>query len=108
MSEEYGSDFLTITDDEGNSYELEHLDTFEHGEDLYMVFLPADLDEKDEDYGLIILKVVEENGEEILTTVDDEAELEKVYNVYMQLLFEAEEEQARAAEGEILPLEQDE
>jgi hypothetical protein len=29
MSEEFGSDFITITDDDGNQYELEHLDTLE-------------------------------------------------------------------------------
>jgi uncharacterized protein YrzB (UPF0473 family) len=99
MSEEFGSDFITITDEEGNSFELEHLDTFEHGEDVYMVFLPADMDENDEDYGLIILKVIEENGEEILSTIDNDLELETVYNAYMQMLFEAEEAQA-AGEGE--------
>lgn len=103
MSEEFGSDYITITDDEGNAFELEHLDTFEHGDDLYMVFLPADMDEKDENYGLIILKVIEENGEEILTTIDDDLELETVYNAYMKMLFEAEEGLAASGEDAVLP-----
>ena len=30
MSEEYGPDFVSITDDEGNEFELEHLGTLEY------------------------------------------------------------------------------
>lgn len=87
MSDEYGSDYITITDDEGNDFELEHLDTIEFEDQVYMAFLPADMDEDDEDFGLIILKVVEENGEELLGSVDDEEELDKVYEHFMKVLF---------------------
>jgi len=91
MSEEYGSDFITVKDDEGNEFELEHLDTIEYEGQEYMVFLPADMDEDDEDYGLIILKVIEEDGEEILATVDNEEEQQKVYEYYMTVLFDESE-----------------
>ena len=74
MSEEYGSDFIIITDDEGNEFELEHLDTTEIDGQIYMAFLPADMDEDDEDFGIVILKVIEEDGEDILTNLDDENE----------------------------------
>ncbi len=92
MSEEYGSDFITITDDDGNSYELEHLDTIEMNDRFYMAFLPADMDEDDEDYGMILLKVVEEDGEQSFVTIDDEEELEQVYTQFMKQLFDDEEE----------------
>jgi len=94
---EYGSDFITITDEEGNNFELEHLDTIEFEGETYMAFLPADMDEEDPDYGIIILKVIEENGEEILGSVDDEDELDRVYERFMEILF-AEEEEEEAAE----------
>ena len=29
MSEEFGPDFITVTDEDGNDFELEHLDTLE-------------------------------------------------------------------------------
>jgi uncharacterized protein YrzB (UPF0473 family) len=96
VSEEYGSDFITITDEDGNEFELEHLDTIEYGDDLYMAFLPAG-PEDSEDYGMVILKVIEENGEEILATVDDEEELNKVYDRFMEQLFADEGESASAA-----------
>ncbi len=74
MSEEYGSDFITIVDESGSEFELEHLDTIEFEGETYMAFLPADMDENDEDYGIIILKTILENGEELLSSVDDEKE----------------------------------
>ena len=92
MSGEYGNDFVTISDDDGNEFELEHLDTAEVNGGLYMAFLPADIDEDNEDFGMVILKVVVENNEEVFTTVDDDAELEAVYEVFIERLINDEEE----------------
>ncbi len=92
MDENTGATYISITDDEGNEFELEHLDTIEFEGGEYMLFLPADMEETDEDYGYIILKVIEENGEELLGSVDDEAELDRVYQEFMRVLFDDEEE----------------
>lgn len=102
MNEEFGPDFITITDEDGNEFELEHLDTLEYNGQTYMAFFPAvqgeDGDELvedidlDEEYGLIILKVVEADGEEQLSTLDSEEELELVYQQFMDTLFADEEE----------------
>lgn len=91
MEEEFGASFITIEDDEGNEFELEHLGTVEFEGAEYMVFLPADMDEDDPDYGFIILKVEEHAGEEQFVSVDDDAELERVYNYYMEQVFDEEE-----------------
>ena len=72
MSEEYGPDFVSVTDDEGNEFELEHLGTLEYSGQEYMAFVPADMDEDDEDFGLILLKVIEQDGESLLADIDDE------------------------------------
>lgn len=92
MSEEYGPDFVSVTDDEGNEFELEHLGTLEYNGISYMAFVPADMDEEDEDYGVILLKVIEDNGEELLADIDDEQELKAVYQQFMDQLFEDEDE----------------
>ena len=92
MSEEFGSDFITVTDDEGNAFELELLGTLEWNGESYKAFLPADMDEDDPDYGIIILKCVMENGEELLGSVDDDEELQGAYDRFMEILFEDEEE----------------
>ena len=87
MSEAFGPGFVSVTDDEGNEFELEHLGTLEHQGTTYMAFLPADMDEQDEDYGMILLKVIQENGEELLADIDDEQELDTVYDLFMEQLF---------------------
>ena len=92
MSEEYGSDFISVTDEDGNEFELEHLGTLEHDGVTYMAFVPADMDEEDEDFGMFILQVIEENGGGLLADVDDEALLNRVYDQFMEELFEEDEE----------------
>ena len=95
MSESYGPDFITVTDEDGNEIELEFLDTLEYNGQTYMAFFPTveeGADEECEDYGLIILKVVEENGEELLSTLDSDEELDAVYDRFMEELFQDEED----------------
>ena len=64
MEDQYGSDFLTIVDEDGTEYELE----------------------------VSILKSVEEDGESILCAIEDEQELQAVYDLIMDQLYEEEEE----------------
>lgn len=100
MSEEYGSNFITLTDEDGNEFELEHLDTIEYNGKVYMAFFPLVETEDgetsdeaaEEDYGLIILRVDEVDGEDMLSVIEDEDELDAVYNEFMESLFEDEEE----------------
>ena len=95
MSEEFGPDFITVTDEDGNDIELELVDVLEHNGQTYMAFFPAlleDVDEDSDDYGLVILKSIQENGEEMLSTLDSEEELTEVYERFMEELFEDEEE----------------
>ncbi|MCI9166067.1 MAG: DUF1292 domain-containing protein [Oscillospiraceae bacterium] len=94
MSEEFGPNFITVTDEDGNDIELELLDVLEHKGQTYMAFFPAVLEEdedSDED-GLVILKSIRENGEELLSTLDSEEELTEVYDLFMELLFADEED----------------
>ena len=92
MSDDYGSDFITVTDEDGNDFELEHLGTLEYKGSTYMAFVPTDMDEEDEDFGLILLRAVEENGEQLLADIDDESELNAVYEQFMEELFDDEDD----------------
>lgn len=103
MSEEFGPDFIAVTDEDGNEFELELVDTLEHNGVTYHALFPAvaedeetgepvDVDADDEEYGLVIMKVVEENGEELLSTLDDDEEVETIYNLFMERFFEEEED----------------
>ena len=93
MSEEYGSDFVTMVDDSGEEFTLELIESIDYNGKTYPAFLPADMDENDPDYGLVILcNAVDESGEEVFDTIDDDDELEDVYNQFMRILFDDEEE----------------
>jgi uncharacterized protein YrzB (UPF0473 family) len=87
----YGSDFMTIVDEDGKEYELEVLTTLEYNGFSYMAVIPAD-DGENTDLEVSILKSVEEDGEPILTAIEDEAELQAVYDLIMEQLYEDEED----------------
>jgi len=91
MSEEFGGDFVSITDEEGNEFELELLDVLEKDGTFYHAFIPAGQVEEEE-IEIVLLKAVEENGEELLSTLDSEEELNEIYNLFMERLFEDAEE----------------
>ena len=92
MADQYGSDFITITDDEGNEYELEVLSTLEWGGNSYLAVIPAADSLEELQLEVSILKSVEEDGESILCVIEDEAELQAVYDLMMDTLYEEEEE----------------
>ena len=94
MNEDYGPNFITLTDEDGNDIELEYVDALEWNGVTYMAFFPTveeDAEEDEEEYGLIILKSEMENGEETLVTIEDEDELNTVYEKFMEQILEDEE-----------------
>jgi len=93
MSEEFGNDFVTIIDDDGQEFVLEKLDTMDYNGESYVAFLPADMDENDPDYGMIILRsILDDNGDELFESIDDDDQLQDVYEHFMVILFDDEEE----------------
>ena len=93
MDNKFGADIITLTDDEGNEFEFEHIDTIELKGKMYLAFTEADENKKDESVSeIIILRLdKDEDGEEILSTVDDESELEAAYEAFMEEAFDEEE-----------------
>ena len=91
MADNYGSDYITIVDEDGTEYELEVLITMNHNGAEYLAVIPADA-EGGEDVEVSILKTLEEDGESILCAIEDEQELETVYNLMMDCIYEEEEE----------------
>ena len=96
MNDEFGPNFVTLTDDEGNDIELEYVDALEHNGTTYMAFFPvveedSEDEENEEEYGLVILKSQMENGKEFLVTIDDEEEIDKVYDLFMEQILSDEE-----------------
>lgn len=94
MSEDFGPTFITLTDDDGNEHVLEFVDMLEYNGQTYQAFFPTETegeDEDDPDNGLVILKVIHENGEDLLSTLDSDEELDAVYDLFVESLFDEDE-----------------
>ena len=96
MSDDFGPNFVELIDDDGQKVTVEYVDALEHNGVTYMAFFPVvneDMSEAEaEDYGLVILKSVEESGEEFLVTLDSDEELGQVYDLFMEQLFDEDDE----------------
>lgn len=90
--DQYGSDFITICDDDGNEYELEVLSELEYNGCTYLAVIPAGDTQEDLKMEVSILRSSEEDGESILSVIEDEAEMEAVYDLIMDSLYEEDDE----------------
>ena len=93
MENNYGSDYMTIVDEDGTEFELEVLSTLEYNGFTYLAVVPAVDADEDVDLEVSILKSVEEDGEPILCAIEDEEELKAVYDLIMDELYAEDEEE---------------
>ena len=85
-------DIVTVVDDDGTEHVFEELDRieFDNG-NRYVALLPVYEDEVallEDDGDVLILKVLEENGESYLVQIEDEAEFNEVGRIMEDRLIE--------------------
>ncbi len=91
MSDEYGNDIVSVVDENGEEHVFEELDRIETDKGRYVALTPVfdDAEEIIEDDGeLIILRVVEENGETYLEPIEDSVEFDEVGNLFEERIAE--------------------
>ena len=93
MQQDFGDDYITITDEDGQEYELEVLTTLSYNGSVYYALVPAGASDSTEELEVNILKAAEEDGESYLCAIDDEQELEEVYEKMMDMLYEDDPEE---------------
>ena len=89
MSEEYGSDIVSVLDDEGNEHQFELLDAIETDEGRYVALLPiySDAESAIEDDGeLVILEVVNDEGDDLLVPIEYDEVFENVAEIFEERL----------------------
>jgi hypothetical protein len=95
MSEmnEYTPELFELIDAEGNKKNFELIDAAELNGEQYFAMVPAIEDEDflNSDCDLVILKSIFEDGEEILTSIDDDEEFMQVSEFFLQRMEEAME-----------------
>ena len=96
MSEmnEFTPELMELIDEHGNRKCFELVDAVEMYGEQYFAMLPAieDDDFLNANLELVIMKVVEENGEEVLASIDDEQEFEEVSRYFMKDIEDAYED----------------
>lgn len=88
-NEEYNPDLVTLSDDDGKEYNFEVLDAVETDTDRYLALLPIYDDPQkmlDDSGELVIVKVVEEDGEEFYCEIEDDDEYETIADAFVDRL----------------------
>lgn len=85
MDNGYEADLITLIDDEGQEHEFEIIDELENDEGHFMALVPTRPDPDDlasdaETY--YIFEVIEEDGEEQLQEVEDDALLDQLAELF--------------------------
>lgn len=89
--EDERDDIVILVDENGDEVEFEHIDTIDMNDNEYVVLAPLEdeEDEDSEDEEVIILKVEHnEDGEDSFITIDDDDELEEVFNEFQNRMEE--------------------
>lgn len=92
MDEEYNPDFISVSDENGTEYIFEVLDRIDTDEGKqYVAVVPADSEEDDdaeESIELIVLEVIEEDGDPFLVQIEDQQEYEAIEALFIDRLSE--------------------
>ena len=94
--EAYGPELVTLVDDEGNEHEFEIIDEIENDDGYFMALIPTlndaegDVADADEYY---IFELVNVDGEEQLSEVEDEALLDKLADIFESRYAQAMEDE---------------
>lgn len=96
-NEEFEADLITLLDDDNKEHTFQIIDSIEKDENVYYALLPLydDAQEQLEDDGeYYIFQTIEEDGEELLVEVEDDAlldELASVFEKHFKEMFDDEE-----------------
>lgn len=78
---------IVLNDEDGNEVEFEFLDLIEFDGEQYVVLLPTDESEEDEEAGEVVILKLEDSEseeEESYVSVDDEDILNKVFEIFKE------------------------
>lgn len=82
----FNEEVFTLTDEEGNEKQFELLGSQELDGNTYLALAPIE-DNENEEYVILKVELEEESGEEILVTIDDDDEFDRVADFFNDELF---------------------
>lgn len=86
LDNEEEQDIITLTDENGEESDYEVMGTYDEENVTYVALYPLKNNEKEE---YVILKTqVDESGEEMLITIEDDDEFDRVADIFEDMLFD--------------------
>ena len=85
MEELHGDEIFTLTDEEGKEQDFVVIGSQVIDGVLYVAMIPAD---EESDVYVILKQDHDENGEEILVTIEDDEEFDRVADILEDALFD--------------------
>jgi len=83
IEEDLDAIVYTLTDEEGNELNFSLLGTLENEGAVYKALIPVDENGEEESDEYVILKCgVDENGEEVLETIEDDDEFDRIADIF--------------------------
>lgn len=88
------SDDIILLNEDGEEERFIHLLTFVHEGERYVALSPEDAAEAEDsdELPIVMLRIVEEKGEDVYRSIDNEVLEEEVYNAFIELVDEMDEE----------------
>ena len=86
---------IELTDEDGVTTQFEYLTTIEHEGELYVVLMVLDDENQDDEEGEVLILKIEkdpDSGEDIYVTVDDDDISQAVFNQFLAMMDEEDEE----------------
>lgn len=80
---EYEEEILILTDEEGNEMNFALLSSLEYEGSEYRALIPVDEEGNETSDEYVILKIAtDENGEEVLETIEDDEEFDRIADIF--------------------------
>lgn len=95
MEEELPEGIIELTDEDGVTSQFEYLTTIDHEGELYVVLMLAQDEEQDDEEGEVLILKIEkdpETDEDIYVSVDDEDISQAVFEKFLAMMDEEEDE----------------
>lgn len=83
-NEEYEVEIITLEDDLGNEQDFEFLDVVEYDGDEYIILLPVEGEDEDEEQNEVMILRIDsiDDENESYAGIDDEDILQKVFDIF--------------------------
>ena len=84
-------DIVELYDEDDNLVRFEHVMTIEYEGENYVLLAPLDEDEEGDE--VIILRIEEQDGEEVYATLEDDDLINAVFSRYLEIVEEENEDE---------------